>query len=203
MIPITHPFGFAEGRLFSQSARKGLGNWLSQLRSSPFLRNTALSPATLKATLFLSRSLCSWRADWRPAMMVSNSSALWSARAWLQSSRILSSSRRFGTLTAEPFYPQIGAVCDTAHTVFLGGDGCRLSFFKGGIPRLSPAFLVIRAAPRSSSAAMIPITQPLGFAEGRLFSQSAKGWGGRRNLVHEENSLTHSCHGEGRWVLRL
>ena len=56
-------------------------------------------------------------------MMVSNWSALWSARAWLQSSRILSSSRRFGTLTAEPFYPQLGAVCDTAHTVFLGGRG--------------------------------------------------------------------------------
>ena len=59
-------------------------------------------------------------------MMVSNSSALWSARARLQSSRILSSSRRFGTLTAEPFYPQIGAMCDTALTVSLGGDGCPL-----------------------------------------------------------------------------
>src|SRR6266404_1201314 len=132
MIPSTHPFGFAEGRLFSQSARKGWGNWLSQLRSSPFLRNTALSPATLKATLFLSRSLCSWRADWRPAMMVSNWSALWSARAWLQSSRILSSSRRFGTLTAEAFYPQIGGVCDTTHTVFLGGRGPTLRFFRVG-----------------------------------------------------------------------
>ena len=56
-------------------------------------------------------------------MMVSNSLALWSARARLQSSRILSSSRRFGTLTAEPFYPQIGAMCDTVHTVFRGGPG--------------------------------------------------------------------------------
>jgi len=64
-------------------------------------------------------------------MMVSNWSALWSARAWLQSSRILSSSRRFGTLTAEPFYPQIGAACDTAHTVFLGGTGARPSSFLG------------------------------------------------------------------------
>jgi len=25
MIPINHPFGFAQGRLFSQSARKGWG----------------------------------------------------------------------------------------------------------------------------------------------------------------------------------
>ncbi len=65
-------------------------------------------------------------------MMVSNSSALWSARAWLQSSRILSSSRRFGTLTAEPFYPQIGAVCDTAHTVFLGGWGAAPFVLEGG-----------------------------------------------------------------------
>jgi len=80
-----------------------------------------------------------------------------------------------------------------------------LRFFEGGIPGLSPAgdFLVVRAAAGSSSAGMILITYPFGFAEGRLFSQSAKGWGGRRNLVHEENSLTHSCHGEGRRVLRL
>ncbi len=28
MIPITHPFGFAQGRLFSQSARKGWGTRL-------------------------------------------------------------------------------------------------------------------------------------------------------------------------------
>jgi hypothetical protein len=55
-------------------------------------------PASLAATLSLSRSLCSWRADWRSAMMVSKSSALWSARACSQSSRILSSSRLVGIL---------------------------------------------------------------------------------------------------------
>jgi hypothetical protein len=61
--------------------------------------------AILKATVFLSRSLCSWRADWRSATMASNSSALWGSRALLQSSRILSSSRRFSTLTPPLILP--------------------------------------------------------------------------------------------------
>jgi hypothetical protein len=51
-------------------------------------------------------------------MMVSNASALWSARACSQSSRILSSSRLIGILAPERFYPRIGAMCDTVHTVF-------------------------------------------------------------------------------------
>jgi len=51
-------------------------------------------------------------------MMVSNSSSLWGSRAWSQSSRILSSSRRFGTLPPKRFYRRIGVMCDTAHTVF-------------------------------------------------------------------------------------
>jgi hypothetical protein len=28
MVPVTHPFGFGQGRLFSQSARKGWGTRL-------------------------------------------------------------------------------------------------------------------------------------------------------------------------------
>ena len=74
-------------------------------------------------------------------MMVSNSSSLWRSRAWSQSSRILSSSRRFGTLPPKRFYPRIGVMCDTAHTVFRGEPGA---------PRL--AALVRRHAARSTTA---------------------------------------------------
>ena len=51
-------------------------------------------------------------------MMFSHSGALWAARALSQSSRILSSSRRLITLIPESFYPRIGGMRDTAHTVF-------------------------------------------------------------------------------------
>jgi hypothetical protein len=106
-------------------------------------------------------------------MMVSNSSAPWFARAWLQSSRILSSSRRFGTLTAEAFYPRIGAVCDTVHTVFLGDGACPPRFFRVGfrscLRRGFSWWLVQR--PGSSSAAMVLITNPFGFALSKLQSR--------------------------------
>ena len=132
MIPITYPFDFAQGRLFSQSARKGgaPGRFRTPLwaRLSGCVSYEArlswekpLSrPASLKATLFLSRSLCSRRADWRSAMMVSNSSSLWGSRAWSQSSRILSSSRRFGTLPPNDS-THGSALCAIPHILYLEG----------------------------------------------------------------------------------
>src|SRR6266704_1884395 len=69
-------------------------------------------------------------------------------------------------------------MCDTAHTVFLGGRGRPTSFFRVGfrgcLLRGLSWWLVQR--PGSSSAAMVLITHP--FRTGR-----DTGWGGRRNLV--------------------
>jgi len=131
-------------------------------------------------------------------MIVSNSSALWSARAWLQSSRILSSSRRFGTLTAEPFYPQIGAACDTAHTVFLGGTGCppfvflRMGF-RGCLRRGISWWFVQR--PRSSSAAMILISY-------HFRKVRDEGWGTCATQIQATAELALGLDSRGRLSLR-
>ena len=54
-------------------------------------------------------------------MMVSNSFAPWGSRAWLQSSRILSSSRRFGTLTPDDSTHGL-ALCAIPHILYFEGS---------------------------------------------------------------------------------
>jgi len=202
MISITHPFGFAQGRLFSRSARKGWAHgfesccgrglqtvvfwgrsggftsnrcclasrslqisWISLPRRtgsrssaaraqrctqrSGFLFGRALvsifesrsgrgfrgcvsyaarlswvnpfSRRTSVTNLFLTRLVCSPRADRSSARIVCNWPALRVATACWQSSRILSSSRLVGMPAPQGNFIHGSAVCAIPHILYFRG----------------------------------------------------------------------------------
>jgi hypothetical protein len=98
----------------------------------PFSRRTSVK------NLFLTRLVCSWRADRSSARIVSNSPALRAATARWQSSRILSSSRLVNILHPKQFDSNHGsAACGIPHTLYFArGKGG--ASWRTNIRRLPP-----------------------------------------------------------------